>query len=187
MTSFEIKENVEIQLNVEIEDGEMTFVPYASDVDWASYSLEKGSDLIAENVSYEGLTVHDEEALIEWYRLTDPKDFAFAVENEFDVTECAEQKLREALGGADELYEASITNARKTALEGWLNIESAKVYRNDIRGFGNEFNLTFVMEGSEYTPDEDEYEVQSEQVATMLFLYADDPTTEDYSSATVIQ
>ena len=190
MTTFEINENVEIELHVEIEDGKIAFIPRSTEYDWTSYSLEtKDGDLIAEHVSYEGLTIHDEENLIAWYKQIHPNDYAEIVRLELDAdtAEYAEEKLREVFGSPDTLYEAHITSARKTALEDWIGRENPKIYRDDIRGFGNEFNLTFVTDGGQYTPNNSEYEVSAEDAATMFFMYADDPTTEDYSSATVIQ
>lgn len=186
---FEIKENIEIRLNVEVvkdEDGSgFAFRPLCTEDDWASYSLEtKDGKLVADHVSYESLEVNDESLLVEWYKGAYPEEYALC--DKEDITEDSEEKLNEVFGCPDALYEAHVTDAKHTALTDWLESEEPKIFRDDIRGFGNQFDLTFVLPGAEYEPGEKEYEITPDDAAMQHFMYTDDPTVEDFSSARVI-
>lgn len=184
---FEIKENVEINLVAEVRDGKLGFMSISTDTDWASYSLESDEgDLIAEHVSFEPLEIHEIDLLIEWYKSIDPEGYALC-DDEEDTLDAAEEKLREVLDSPDTLYDDSQPDAEKSALKSWLEDEEPKIYRDDMNGHGNQFHLTFVMDGAKYEPGDREYEISPEDAVKYMFMYRNDPTTEDFSSISVIE
>jgi hypothetical protein len=184
---FKIKENIELHMEVKVSEGRFSFEPILDDTGWTSYTLEKAGTVIAENVSYEGIEIYDEPKLLEWYQACHKEDYDFAIKNEFDLVLCAKEKLEGTIGSADSLYEREVIGAKEKALETWIEEEKPIVYRNDVRGFANEFELIFVLPGAKYEPDEKEYKVNPKDAVEQYFSYADDACTEDFSETTIIE
>ena len=176
---FRITVDSNICLDVDIVDGNhgktIDFVPTSTDCDWVASSLYYGDEVVMEWISYDGLRVHDEALASQWLRETYPGDM------DWDPAD----KFREVAPDPDRVYPTLRREAEGFALRDWVNENDIVVYRDDLRGFDNEFELIFVFPGAEYTPCRGEYEIEPEDVARYYSRYPDG-VTEDYSFISVI-
>lgn len=134
---------------------------------WEGKSLMVGNELIAEYIRYDGLKIHAD---------IDEDDIPEAILDDMRISDMVEQ--------GDSQNPSIHEDRRRKSLIDWLTDEGFRLYRDNERGFANEYKSIIVTDPDAHiNPDWDE---RTPEEWANDYLYRGDAATQAYNSVEVI-